>query len=137
MNPRVKHVITKYLGSSYFFPTFRIIEGGFTIEKYDIKHELLQSFLKNKNNSDSDSIDLLNNFKALSSKLSQNDHGFITSVSASNINEILISKYAEIMSLIQPYQNERRKLTEEIIENRPLAKVVIASSSDLPVQRLS
>lgn len=85
------------------------------------------SLFKNKNNSDSDSIDLLNNFKALSSKLSQNDHGFITSVSASNINEILISKYAEIMSLIQPYQNERRKLTEEIIENVSLkdGKVII------------
>ncbi|AIS05429.1 MULTISPECIES: AAA family ATPase [Acinetobacter] len=133
MNPRVKHVITKYLGSSYFFPTFRIIEGGFTIEKYDIKHELLQSFLKNKNNSDSDSIDLLNNFKALSSKLSQNDHGFITSVSASNINEILISKYAEIMSLIQPYQNERRKLTEEIIENVSLkdGKVIIEKGLEI------
>ncbi|WP_153894882.1 AAA family ATPase, partial [Acinetobacter baumannii] len=99
----------------------------------DIKHELLQSFLKNKNNSDSDSIDLLNNFKALSSKLSQNDHGFITSVSASNINEILISKYAEIMSLIQPYQNERRKLTEEIIENVSLkdGKVIIEKGLEI------
>ncbi|MCT9244367.1 hypothetical protein KTH25_20180 [Acinetobacter baumannii] len=29
------------------------------------------------------------------------------------------------------------KLLNELLNNRPLAKVVIASSSDLPVQRLS
>ncbi|HAV3450106.1 TPA: ATP-binding protein, partial [Acinetobacter baumannii] len=48
-------------------------------------------------------------------------------------NEILISKYAEIMSLIQPYQNERRKLTEEIIENVSLkdGKVIIEKGLEI------
>lgn len=117
INPSVKHVITKYIGRSYFFPTFRIIEGGFTIEKYDIKHALLQQLLTNKNNSDLESIDLISDFKALSNKLSNINHKFITSVSSSDINELLISKYAEIMSLIQPYQNARRHLSDEIIGN--------------------
>lgn len=122
INSNIKHLLTKYMGSSYFFPTFRIIEGGFTIEKYDIKHELIQQLLGNKYSNESESIDLVNNFKALSNKLSNDSHKFITSVSASYINEILISKYAEIMSFIQPYQNERRSLTDEIIENVTLKK---------------
>lgn len=122
VNSNVKHLLTKYMGGSYFFPTFRIIEGGFTIEKYGIKHELMQSLLTNKNNSDSNSIDLINDFKALSTKLSNNSHKFITSVSASYINEILISKYAEIMSLTQPYQQEIRSLTDKIIENVTIKK---------------
>lgn len=125
INSNVKHLLTKYMGASYFFPTFRIIEGGFTIEKYGIQHELMQSLLTN--NSDSNSIDLINDFKALSIQLSNNSHKFITSVSASYINEILISKYAEIMSLTQPHQQQLRKLTDKIIDNVTIknGKVII------------
>ncbi len=33
--------------------------------------------------------------------------------------------------------DEDRRRIKDVLDNRPLAKVVIASSSDLPVQRLS
>ncbi|WP_374859096.1 MerR family transcriptional regulator [Acinetobacter baumannii] len=46
-------------------------------------------------------------------------------------------RYYENLGLIQPHRasNNYRSYTQKDI--RPLAKVVIASSSDLPVQRLS
>lgn len=108
INQHTKHIITKYISSSYFFPTFRMIEGGFSTEKYDIKHELFQHLLINNSQKTPDTIDLVNDFRILSNKLSNKDHRFITSVSSSYINELLISKYAEIMSLTQPLQAESR-----------------------------
>lgn len=116
INPHTKHIITKYISSSYFFPTFRIIEGGFSTEKYDIKHELFQHLLINNSQKTPDTIDLVNDFKILSNKLSNNDHRFITSVSSSYINELLISKYAEIMSLTQPLQAESRLKSQTFID---------------------
>lgn len=137
INSNIKHLLTKYMGTSYFFPTFRIIEGGFTIEKYGIQHELIQSLLANSNNGDSNSINLINDFKALSNKLSNNGHKFITSVSASYINEILISKYAEIMSLIQPHQQEIRSLTDKIIENVTFKDGKVIVEENLNIDKVS
>ncbi len=116
INQHSRHIITKYISNSYFFPTFRVIEGGFSTEKYDIKHELFQHLLMNNSQKTPDTIDLVNDFKILSNKLSNKGHRFITSVSSSYINELLISKYAEIMSLTQPLQAEGRLLSETFFE---------------------
>lgn len=91
--------LARYIGSSFFFPTFRIIEGGFSTQKYDIKHEVLKDFylkFNNQNNQDSfreiDSV-----FKKLSDFLSKKDHKFITSISTSNIEDVLVKKHLSVI----------------------------------------
>lgn len=108
------HIITQYIGSSYFLPTFRILEGGFSTEKYDIKNDIIKNLLINTSKP-IENINLENDFRILSQILSKKEHKFITSVSSSKINELLISKYAEIMSHIQPIQNERQNLINEVL----------------------
>lgn len=117
LNSDIKHILTKFIGTSFFFPTFRNIEGGFTTEKYNIKHELFQHLLLNNSQKNPDNINLIDDFKILSKKISNKDHKFITSISASNINELLIGKYAEIMSLIQPYEDKRKELSNNIFQS--------------------
>ena len=117
LNSHIRHVLTKFIGTSFFFPTFRNIEGGFTTEKYDIKHELFQHLLLNNRQKNPDNINLIDDFRILSKKLSNKDHKFIASISASNINDLLIGKYAEIMSLIQPYEEKRKELSNNIFQS--------------------
>lgn len=117
INPHIRHILTKFIGSSYFFPTFRNIEGGFNTEKYNIKHELIRHLLINNSQKNPNNIDLISDFKTLSNKISNENHRFIASVSSSNINDVLISRYAEIMSLIQPYQSQRRELLTELFKH--------------------
>lgn len=113
----IRHILTKFIGSSFFFPTFRNIEGGFTTEKYSFKHEVFKRILTNKSPSnEAESVDLIKDLSVISSKLSEEEHNFITSVSSSHINKFLISKYAEIMSLQQPYQAKRKDLTDQFIK---------------------
>lgn len=109
--------MTRFTGKSFFLPTFRNIEGGFTTEKYDIKHELFRTLLLNNSQNTSESIDLTQNFELLSNKLSNNNHKFITSVSSSAINDILISKYAEVMSKTQPFQAKKKELSDQLISS--------------------
>ncbi|MDC4444831.1 ATP-binding protein [Acinetobacter baumannii] len=110
------YIATGFIGSSFFLPTFRIIEGGFTTEKYNIKHEILKNILQvNTDIKETDSLE--NSFKKLSLSLSKEDHNFLTSISSSAINELLVSKYAENMSKIQPYQKDRNELINKIINN--------------------
>lgn len=130
INPHTKHIITKFISSSYFFPTFRMIEGGFSTEKYDIKHELFQHLLMNNSQKTPDTIDLVNDFRILSNKLSNNDHRFISSVSSSYINELLISKYAEIMSLTQPLQAESRLLSQTFFDSLKSDNTITPSDLD-------
>lgn len=114
---QIRHVLTRFTGSSFFLPTFRNIEGGFTTEKYNIKHELFKTLLINNGQNSTESIDLTQNFKLLSTKLSNNNHKFITSVSSSAINDILISKYAEVMSKTQPFQAKKKELSDQLISS--------------------
>lgn len=117
VDPQIRHILTKFTGSSFFLPTFRNIEGGFTTEKYDIKHELFKTLLLNNSQSANESIDLTQNLQSLSIKLSNNHHKFITSVSSSAINDILISKYAEVMSKTQPFQTKKKELSDKLISS--------------------
>lgn len=116
INPHVKHVLMQYVSHSYFFPTFRVIEGGFSTQKYNIKHELLKILLNNNSEKNPDNIDIENDFRLLSNKLSNRGHRFIASVSASGIEPILISKYADIMSQSQPYQLKRHELISNLLK---------------------
>lgn len=101
--------LTQYIESSFFMPTFRMIEGGFTTEKYDIKHDLIKEFYLdiNKDNNYTDTEFAL---KKLSSNLSKQKHKFFTSISAKDIDTFLVKKYAEIMKKVNFLQNESLSL---------------------------
>jgi len=101
--------LTQYIESSFFMPTFRMIEGGFTTEKYDIKHDIIKEFYLdiNKDNNYTDTEFAL---KKISSNLSKQKHKFFTSISAKDIDTFLVKKYAEIMKKVSFLQNESLNL---------------------------
>lgn len=101
--------LTQYIESSFFMPTFRMIEGGFTTEKYDIKHDIIKEFYLdiNKDNNYTDTEFAL---KKISSNLSKQKHKFFTSISAKDIDTFLVKKYAEIMKKVNFLQNESLNL---------------------------
>ena len=68
---------------SFFFPTFRRIEGGFDEESFFYRTETGMSQLKTA-------------MSMLSNKLSVNDHKFVTSFSTNDIEELLREKYFSI-----------------------------------------
>jgi len=101
--------LTQYIESSFFMPTFRMIEGGFTTEKYDIKHDIIKEFYLdiNKDNNYTDTEFAL---KKISSNLSKQKHKFFTSISAKDIDTFLVKKYAEIMKKVNFLQSESLNL---------------------------
>lgn len=117
ISEQVRHIITKFIGSSFFFPIFRNIEGGFTTEKYNFKHEILKHLMNSNNKNQSESVDLIKDLNVISSMLSNEEHKFIISVSATHIGKFLISKYAEVMSLVQPHEMVRKELTNKLINS--------------------
>lgn len=112
-----RYSIIPFIGNSYFFPTFRIIEGGFGTDKYSIRNEILRSKLKKNSENEKYTFDLINDFDLISKGISNREHNFITSVSSSSINKLIVSKYAEVMSHVNPLHNLREHVTKDIIKN--------------------
>lgn len=108
-NINIAWFLTQYIDSSFFMPTFRMIEGGFTTEKYDIKHDVLNEFYLNINK-DNNYNDIEIALKKLSNNLSKKNHKFITSISAKDIDIFLVKKYAEIMKRVNQNQSESLQL---------------------------
>ena len=106
---------TQYIDSSFFMPTFRMIEGGFTTEKYNIKHDVIKEFYLNLNN-ENDFNDFENSLIKISNNLTKKDHKFITSISAKEIDMFLVKKYAEIMKKVNIYQSESLQLLSKKIK---------------------
>ena len=111
-NKNYNWFLTQYIDSSFFLPTFRMIEGGFTTEKYDIKHDLLKEFYLNIN-TENDFGNVENSLKRLSNNLTKRNHKFITSISAKEIDIFLVKKYAEIMKKVNVNQKENLKCISE------------------------
>lgn len=107
--------LTRYLDSSFFMPTFRMIEGGFMTEKYNIQHDVLKQFYLDINK-ESDFNDIEVSLKKLSKNLSQGNHLFITSISAKDIDIFLVKKYAEIMKRVNNSQAESLNLLSRKIK---------------------
>jgi len=107
--------LTQYIDSSFFMPTFRMIEGGFTTEKYDIKHDVIKELYLNLN-SENDYNDISLALKKLSNNLTKKEHQFITSISAKEIDIFLVKKYAEIMKKVNFYQTESVQLLSKKIK---------------------
>lgn len=91
-------------GRSIFFPTFRRIEGGFSItnsESY-LPRNVLRTI------SEFDEA-----LTSLSKRLSNGEHNFISALSSKDVNNLLSRKYLEVSERINRYQ---QKISSETIE---------------------
>ena len=91
------------LGNTIFFPTFRRIEGGFSLTDTD------SYFPRSIRRAFSDFDEALSE---LSKKLSSNKHSFIAAISSNDINNLLWRKYAEFSEKINI---EQQKISGNII----------------------
>lgn len=91
------------LGSTIFFPTFRRIEGGFSLTDSE------SFFPKSIRRAISDFDEALSD---LSKKLSSSKHSFIAAISSKDINNLLLRKYADFSEKINI---EQQKISEQVI----------------------
>lgn len=94
-----------HCGSSIFFPTFRRIEGGFSMTSTRIGSSIY------RRRSGSEVEEALN---SLSAKLSKEEHRFITSLSTYDVVQLLLQKYANCTDQATTIQN---KMSQEIIDS--------------------
>jgi len=90
-------------GCSIFFPTFRRIEGGFSIAAARSHMGRLRA--KNE---------LEDALTALSQKLSNGDHQFVASLSTADIVRLLMRQYT---NLTDSYSQVQAKTTQQVIED--------------------
>lgn len=93
-------------GSSIFFPTFRRIEGGFSMIS------VTPSRIRNGHRSESDIDDALS---SLSRKLSNKEHQFVAAISTQDIISLLLKRYAGFSEEINAFQGQvSRSVIEKI-----------------------
>lgn len=92
----LKEFITRY-GNSIFFPTFRRIEGGFSLTNHDdfISRTMQRAI------SDFDEA-----MTSLSRRLTHREHKFISAISSKDINNLLLRKYTDYSEEVDNY-NQR------------------------------
>lgn len=91
------------LGSSVFLPTFRRIEGGFSLRT---SRGIFGRLTRNKG-------DVEDALHTLSKKISNSEHTFVTSISSSDIVDILLRQYADLSQIYNEFQ---QTTSQEIIE---------------------
>lgn len=97
-------------GSSIFFPTFRRIEGGFSLD--------VSRRPKNRGVSRPGG-DIDEALTSLSNKMSNEGHLFIAAISSQDINSILLKKFASLSEEINIFQAEvSRNVIEKIKEHQ-------------------
>ena len=98
------------VGSSLFFPTFRRIEGGFTLEV----NNKPRNRASNRPGNDIDEA-----LASLSKKLTNESHVFIAAISSQDINSILLKKFASLSENINLFQaNISREVIEKIKQHQ-------------------
>ncbi|OTH00542.1 AAA family ATPase [Acinetobacter sp. ANC 4973] len=85
----------KNIGSSVFLPTFRRIEGGFTLDN-NYNNSFYRKITKNE---------IEDALGKLSTHLTNKDHVFVTSISSVDISNLLLKEYTKISE----YSNEIQK----------------------------
>ena len=94
------------IGSSIFFPTFRRIEGGFSM----ISSTPVRT--RNTNRSDSDIDEALS---SLSRRLSNKEHQFVAAIATQDIVSLLIKRYSSFSEEINNFQGDvSRSVIEKI-----------------------
>jgi ABC-type cobalamin/Fe3+-siderophores transport system ATPase subunit len=91
-------------GSSIFFPTFRRIEGGFSIAP------MAPNRSRTTAKTDGELEEAL---VAISRKLTNNDHLFVAALSSQDIVNLLLKRYASLSEEINSFQGE---VTKSVIE---------------------
>ncbi|WP_297802050.1 ATP-binding protein [uncultured Brevundimonas sp.] len=94
------------VGSSVFFPTFRRIEGGFSIPMTQ-KRSGIGLFSQAKN-------DIEESLQALSRKLTNKDHTFVSSISTRDIADLLLTKYTQFS---EQSNRAQKVVSDTIIES--------------------
>ncbi|WP_308538764.1 AAA family ATPase [uncultured Pantoea sp.] len=98
------------LGSSIFFPTFRRIEGGFSLD-------ISRRTKSRAGNRPGDEIDDVLN--SLSKKMSNDEHLFVAAISSQDINSILLQKFASLSEKINIFQADiSRSVIEKIRQHQ-------------------
>lgn len=114
-------------GSSIFFPTFRRIEGGFSLET---------STPRNRNIFGSQKSDIDDSLSNLSKKLSHNDHLFISAISTKDINSMLLQRYASFSERVNIYQQKvSRSVIEKIKQYQSSESSIVTADSLLSETR--
>lgn len=106
------------IGSSLFFPTFRRIEGGFTMGG---------AKGRSPSSSSRPSKDLEDAMSGLSRRMSNMEHLFITSISTMDIESMLLKNYADLSEEANRLQ---QKISSEIIETIRGYKIDSSAPSD-------
>ncbi|MCS0460401.1 MULTISPECIES: AAA family ATPase [Rhizobium] len=95
-------------GSSIFFPTFRRIEGGFSLPSESPSR--IRATAWGTTTSDVDDV-----LSSLSRKLSNNEHIFVAAISTQDIVGLLLRRYARFSEEINSYQEQvSRSVIEKI-----------------------
>jgi predicted ATPase len=99
---KINVAISEAADSSIFFPTFRRIEGGFSISK--------------KKNGVRNGVDIEEAFNSVSSRISVKNHKFITSVSTVDITNLLNEKFANVSEQTNKLHSQLTKHIENEID---------------------
>lgn len=97
---KVKPVLER-LGGSIFFPTFRRIEGGFSLPA--------EAVARTKGTRWSSLSDVDDGLSSLSTKLSAQEHIFVAAISTHDITGLLLKRYAGFSEEINSFQQEVSK----------------------------
>lgn len=96
------------LGSSMFFPTFRRIEGGFSLPAETTARGRATPWASNTSEVD----DVLS---SLARKLSNKEHVFVSAISTQDINGLLLRRYASFSEEVNSFQQDvSRSVIEKI-----------------------
>lgn len=95
-------------GSSVFFPTFRRIEGGFTLTPGNRAANIFSGARVGNRKP----TDIEENLQKLSSELTNRPHFFVSSISTTDIVGILLRQYTDLSELFNTLQSDR---SQEVI----------------------
>ncbi len=107
---RLSDLIRNFSTSSLYFPTFRRIEGGYSIPKGRVNN-FLPAFRMHSQAADNLSAQL----EQLSRTISNDDHRFICSISTEDVSSLLTEKYASVSEGVNSsYTDFSRKILSQI-----------------------
>ena len=118
----------KEMDKSIFFPTFRRIEGGFSIDNPKDDYVIHEGNRIRIGRGD----DLNSAFNELSRRISPNKNNrFIASISTQDIIKLLNEKYTEILEKIRGLENEQSEIILNKIKGRKQDSGVLAEIEEL------
>lgn len=106
--------ILRKTGSSVFLPTFRRIEGGFSLNAAATRNNLSGGIFGNPLvRSGRDKNEVEDGLSELARRLTNNNHVFVTSISTVDITNILMAAYT---NLSEVYNSLQRSMSQEIVD---------------------